>query len=193
MKVSSNEGREQRVARSPLTRTPRRLAGVAIPLLAIGSLAAFPLASGAAKHASSPKFLLAVSVSKYGVVLPNAHRDSLYILSTEHGTKEVCNAACQQIWVPLMVSPKLKSITIGPGVRGNVGFINRSKTSDQVTYNGYPLFTYVSDTGPRQTHGEGIVSFGGTWGLVRASAKTSSTTFIRKVASTTTSTNPYVY
>jgi predicted lipoprotein with Yx(FWY)xxD motif len=40
----------------------------------------------------------------------------------------------------------------------------------QVTFDGCPLYTFVKDTGAGQTHGEGIVAFGGTWGLLRASS-----------------------
>jgi hypothetical protein len=31
------------------------------------------------------------------------------------------------------------------------------------TYNGYLMYEYASDTGPGQSNGEGIQSYGGTW------------------------------
>ena len=60
---------------------------------------------------------------------------------------------------------------------GKIGLVPRDGAR-QVTYNGYRLYTYAGDNGPRQTNGEGIVSFGGTWYLVRATATRPATTAV---------------
>jgi len=41
-----------------------------------------------------------------------------------------------------------------------------------VTFNSFPLYTFAGDSGARQSHGEGVKAFGGTWTLVNAAAAT---------------------
>ena len=70
----------------------------------------------------------------------------------------------------------MKHVTVGSGVKGKIGFVARPHKMKQVTDNGWPVYTYVGDTGPAQHFGEGLVSYGGTWHLMRASVKSSRTT-----------------
>ena len=46
---------------------------------------------------------------------------------------------------------------------GKLGTITRSDGSTQATYNGHPLYTYVSDTAPGQAKGNGLNLSGGVW------------------------------
>ena len=54
------------------------------------------------------------------------------------------------------------------GVTGKLGTITRSDGSTQATYNGHPLYTFVSDTAPGQAKGNGINESGGVWHQVTA-------------------------
>jgi predicted lipoprotein with Yx(FWY)xxD motif len=45
----------------------------------------------------------------------------------------------------------------------NVGSIQRPDGSNQITFNGHPLYYYSGDTGPGQTAGQGRSAFGGQW------------------------------
>jgi predicted lipoprotein with Yx(FWY)xxD motif len=143
-----------------------------------------------AKPAAATDFLEVASIGRYGMVLTNSKHFTLYVLSAEGKGKIVCTAACEKAWPPVLVSSSVKHVSVAKGVDGKIGFVRRTATSDQVTYNGYPLYLFVADTGPRQSHGEGIVHFGGTWGMVRASAKTTAATEIlpAKAKSTTSTT-----
>jgi len=49
--------------------------------------------------------------------------------------------------------------TGGPGVTGTVGAATQSNGTLQVTYNGSPLYTFVSDTAPGQVTGDGVTGF----------------------------------
>ena len=155
-------------------RSPRAAAvvlGTGASVLVLASLAGVgPAASAASRRATrDPAFLQVVDVAKYGQVLADAQRFSLYALDTERGAKLVCTAACQKVWPPVLVSTKVASVSLGAGVDGVVGFVKRSAATKQVTFDGYPLYRFVADTGPRQTHGEGVVHFGGTWMLLHPS------------------------
>jgi hypothetical protein len=54
-------------------------------------------------------------------------------------------------------------------VTGKVGTITRPDGSAQATYNGHPLYTYVSDSAPGQAKGNGLNLSGGVWHEVTVS------------------------
>jgi predicted lipoprotein with Yx(FWY)xxD motif len=144
--------------------------------------------------------LQAADVAGFGEVLTNSRGFSLYGLSNELGGKLACIGKCLQFWPPVLVGKKVKKVSLGAGVSGEVGFVTRSATTKQVTFDGYPLYTFVKDTAAGQAHGEGLSAFGGTWGLIRASSlvlpaaapstttTTAASTTTTTVASTTTTT-----
>lgn len=129
-------------------------------------------AAGGAVRPTKRK-LDAVVVSGYGSVIANAKAHSTYVLD-KNGRPLTCSGSCTAIWPPLLV-PKGARIIKASGVKGKVTLRARGK-GEQVLYNGWPLYTYRGDTGPRQSHGEDIRTFGGTWHLVRASAVSSKAT-----------------
>ena len=59
--------------------------------------------------------------------------------------------------------------TASPGVPGRVGTIKRTDGSQQLTYNGHPLYTYVGDSAPGQARGNNLNLNGGLWHEVRVS------------------------
>ena len=139
--------------------------------LAFGSLVgAAPASSAAPVSAHDPALLQAANVAGFGEILTNAHGFTLYGLSDEFGGKLACTGKCLQFWPPVLVSRSATKVSLGAGVEGEIGFVARSATTKQVTFDGYPLYTFVKDTGAGQTHGEGVVAFGGTWGPLRASS-----------------------
>jgi predicted lipoprotein with Yx(FWY)xxD motif len=50
-----------------------------------------------------------------------------------------------------------------PPRAGGVGTIRRADGSEQLTYNGHPLYTYISDTAPGQARGNNLNLNGGLW------------------------------
>ena len=48
-------------------------------------------------------------------------------------------------------------------MNGHIGAIVRPDGSLQATYDGHPLYTTTTDTGPGQTKGDGVWSHGGEW------------------------------
>ncbi|MGO9963316.1 MAG: hypothetical protein ACLPUG_07820 [Acidimicrobiales bacterium] len=165
---------------------------------AVGGIVTSPLFAGAqpAGHSSSKATLQQGKVAKYGEVLANSAGFSLYVLSTESTGKLHCtSSACLSGWPPLLVA-KNTMITVGAGVKGKVSHVTRG-SKWQVTYNGWPVYTFVGDSGPGKSDGENIVAFGGTWDLVHAGATTRSGTPVKTVTNsggtTTTTTGGYGY
>ena len=52
---------------------------------------------------------------------------------------------------------------------GQLGTIKRSDGSLQATFDGHPLYTYVSDTAPGQNSGDGVNLDGGLWHELKVS------------------------
>jgi predicted lipoprotein with Yx(FWY)xxD motif len=118
------------------------------------------------------------NVPKFSGALVNHSSRSLYVLSVEKGGKLKCKASCIPPWLPVLVksSATVQSVSLGTGVKGKIGFVTRSKTMKQVTFNSYPIYTFQGDSGALQSTGSGIQADGGTWTLIKASATTPSAT-----------------
>jgi predicted lipoprotein with Yx(FWY)xxD motif len=130
------------------------------------------------------------SVPHFAGALVNHSSHSLYILSSEKGAALKCTGSCLTSWPPLEVSTPVTSISLGAGVAGKIGFVARGGSKKQVTFNSYPLYTFVGDSGPRQSHGQDIKALGGTWTLVKADAKTAAATPFTSAASPTPTPTP---
>ena len=77
------------------------------------------------------------------------------------GTNSACSGTCAVAWPPLLADGKP---TAGSGVNTSlVGTARRSDGTEQVTYNGHPLYLFVEDTKPGQTTGQGVTAFGAPW------------------------------
>jgi predicted lipoprotein with Yx(FWY)xxD motif len=105
------------------------------------------------------------TASIHGVtVLTNTKGFTLYWFAPDTPTKSVCNGSCAQYWPPVP-----GHATAGPGVTGTLATITRSDGKSQATYNGHPLYTYVSDTSPGQAAGNNLNLNGGLWHEVTVS------------------------
>lgn len=154
-------------------RGSRTIAGALAALFAAGVTMSV---AGVSISDAATGALQKVTVKPYTGILANAKHHSFYLLSNESGAKIHCKTSCLSIWPPLLVKTSVTSVSVGAGVAGKIGFVKRSSTMKQVTFNGYPIYFFSGDSGPNQVNGQGIVSDGGTWYLVRASAKSPATT-----------------
>jgi predicted lipoprotein with Yx(FWY)xxD motif len=97
-------------------------------------------------------------------VLTNAHGLTLYWFAPDTPATSACTGSCAVYWPPVPGSPGA-----GPGVTGQLGTLRRPGGAVQATYDGHPLYTYVGDSGPRQTRGNNLDLNGGLWYEVRVS------------------------
>lgn len=105
--------------------------------------------------------------SGYGTILTSKAGQTYYIFTGDTKGKSNCTGACAKTWPPVTGSP-----TVSGGASSKlVGSITRGNGQKQVTYDGHPLYTFSSDTGPHQTNGEGINAFGGYWYVISPSGK----------------------
>ena len=136
------------------------------------SSAASSSAAGTASSSSSASggaaTVKTVSNSKVGAtVLVNAAGMTLYRLSGEHSGKFICtSAACTGVWHPL-------TVTAGATPSGTSGLstVKRPNGTEQVAYQGMPLYTFNGDHSPGQANGQGFKDVG-TWNAVTTGAST---------------------
>jgi len=144
---------------------PAGLAGLALVAAACGSSSTGSAAgsgSSASSAAASPAAASssALKTAKIGsaTVLTNAKGFTLYWFAPDTATKSNCNGSCAHYWPPVK-----GPATAGAGVTGTLATIKRADGSAQATWNGHPLYTYVSDTAPGQAKGNGLNLSGGVW------------------------------
>jgi predicted lipoprotein with Yx(FWY)xxD motif len=100
-------------------------------------------------------------------VLTNAEGHTLYWFGSDSARKSACQADCTRTFPPV-TGPA----SWGAGVTGTVGAIVRPDGTLQATYDGHPLYTATTDTGPGQAKGNDVWSHGGKWHEVIVSART---------------------
>ncbi len=134
-------------------------------LVAIGGA----FSSMAAAKSSSVKLRSAQTNLGNVLIAPNGF--TLYRLKPETTHHLLCKSSqCLAIWPPLLVHSRSTHVRLPAGTQGKVTFVKRGH-SFQVALRGLPLYKYAGDTGPRQTHGQNIHSFGGIWSVVPPGAK----------------------
>ena len=158
------------------------LLGAAITVAACGSSAATGSGSGSSPGASSTGSagtssssavsLSAKNVSGVGTVLVDGQGKTLYLLTSEKGGKVTCTAStgCTKFWPEITLPKGTTAATAGTGVQSSLlGTVKDASGNLEVTYNGWPVYTFVGDSGPGVAHGQGQTSFGGTWYVLNAS------------------------
>jgi predicted lipoprotein with Yx(FWY)xxD motif len=135
-----------------------------IPLVA---LAVAACGGGGAATASPPKTstgasaTLEVASSSLGSILVNSTGRTLYLFKADVGAKSACTGACATAWPPLLATGKP---TAGTGLTASkLATITRSDGTQQVTYNGHPVYLFIKDKKPGQTTGQGVTAFGAAW------------------------------
>jgi predicted lipoprotein with Yx(FWY)xxD motif len=125
---------------------------------------ASPPASGMSSTASRSSAVLTVSKTPIGYVLANANGYTVYWFAKDpRGTSHpACAGTCLLAWFPVKGHPKPAN---GVRLDGKLGCITRPGGVMQATYNGYPLYTFGSDSAPGMANGNGSA---GSWHVIKA-------------------------
>jgi predicted lipoprotein with Yx(FWY)xxD motif len=120
--------------------------------------------SGAAASSAGAAAVKLTSVPKVGKVLVDSSGFTLYAFSKDSNHESNCTGACAAAWPPLLTSA---TPTGSSGVSSTLlGTVKDSDGKTQVTYNGWPLYTFSGDTKAGEANGQGVVAFGGKWAAV---------------------------
>lgn len=143
-----------------------RGSGLVVSALSIVAVAVLSVSVAVSAPSTAVSTGAVLKIAKIGKVrvLTNARGFTLYWFARDTSSKSNCNGTCAAYWPPLTGTP-----VAGPGVIGKLGTIKRSTGATQATYAGHPLYTYVGDSGPDQTNGNGVNLDGGLWHEMAAS------------------------
>jgi predicted lipoprotein with Yx(FWY)xxD motif len=98
---------------------------------------------------------------KLGSILVDSKGNTLYYFLKDKNGKSSCYGACAGVWPPYTTSGSPK------GEKGaqasKLGTTKRTDGSTEVTYNGFPLYTYTGDSKPGDTNGNDFEQFGAEW------------------------------
>jgi predicted lipoprotein with Yx(FWY)xxD motif len=93
-----------------------------------------------------------------GPILTGASGLTLYTHTGDSATVSTCTGGCATAWPPLTVTSGGQP-TAASGVTGTLGTLKRDDGSMQVTYNGLPLYFWMTDKKPGDVTGDGVNGF----------------------------------
>ena len=140
--------------------TAARAAGMTAAGLAVAALVLFGLALTGANSTAPAATGTALKTATISgtTVLTNAKGFTLYSFAPDTPTASKCYGSCAAYWPPVT-----GTTTAGQGLPGKVATIKRTDGTEQLTYNGHPLYTYIGDSAPGQATGNNLNLNGGLW------------------------------
>jgi predicted lipoprotein with Yx(FWY)xxD motif len=149
--------------------TPRvrvRIAALAVLAAVIALVAGTSSAKSgvaASSHTARSFTVKTARVKGLGTILVNNKGFTLYIFKPDKQKRVTCKGSCAAIWPPLRIKAGQKP-TAGGLARGRLLGTDKNPSGGLVvTYNHWPLYTYVTDTKPGQTTGQALNNSGGFW------------------------------
>ena len=104
--------------------------------------------------------------AQHGRYLVDATGKTLYMLEKDSNGASTCQGACTTEWPPLLAQQGTPR-TLDPALDDSaVGVIQRHDGTQQVTFNGHPLYHYVRDTAAGLINGAGRKDQFGEWYLL---------------------------
>ena len=110
------------------------------------------------------------SDAKNGRYLVDANGQALYLFEKDEKGESYCDSACAAAWPPYLSqgAPTAGDTAVKSAM---LSTIRRKDGSQQVAYNGMPLYHYAKDAGAGSTKGQDIEDFGAEWYLVAPEGK----------------------
>ncbi len=122
-------------------------------------------------------------------IVVNSHAMAAYALTGDSRSHPKCTKAngCYSFWLPIHVS-SVSKLSKASGISGRLAGW-RHNGYVQATLGGHPLYTFVLDKNKDHATGEGVVSFKGTWHVIKTSASNPAMTTTTTTTPTTTTTS----
>ena len=140
--------------------------GIAAALVALAlAAAAFATGSAATVKIGTRK------IPKLGTVLVNGKGLTLYMFVPDKQKKVTCLALCATVWPPVKLKAGQKALATGSAKQSLIGSDKNPSGGKVVTYNKWPLYTYVVDTKPGQARGQATNLNGGLWYVLSPAGK----------------------
>jgi predicted lipoprotein with Yx(FWY)xxD motif len=99
-----------------------------------------------------------------GKFLADGQGRAMYLFEADKGSTSACTGACAAAWPPVTASAMPMA---GGGISQSLlGTTKRADGTEQLTYNGHPLYYFSADTGSGMAKGQGVKAFGSGWYVV---------------------------
>lgn len=133
-------------------KTPFAIASGVVLALALG------LTAHAAMHTNLPK-TIRLEKSKLGPVYANSSGMTVYEFKKDvpHSHKSTCYGECATLWPPVAAPAGFKPMKPW-------GIAVRKGGEKELTYQGYPLYTWIKDKKPGDITGQGVK---GVWRVIK--------------------------
>src|SRR5437870_2106830 len=138
--------------------------------LGLTGVAAMTLVTASAGMTAAVK-ISTRKLPKLGTVLVNSKGRTLYMFVPDKQKKVTCVSTCAAIWPPVKLAKGAKAVAKGKAKASLLGSDANPAGGRVVTYNGWPLYTYVSDTAPGKATGQALNLNGGLWYVLAPSGK----------------------
>ena len=161
-------------ARSPLTATAAVVAILALAAAGCGggdtSSSSAPAAAATSSSTTAPASAggsggtATIDVADnpdLGQILTDGDGNTVYLFEKDEDGTSNCSGECATDWPPVTTSGSAKA---GDGADQTlISTIKRDDGSEQVTYDGHPIYLYVGDAKPGDTSGNGLELYGAEW------------------------------
>jgi predicted lipoprotein with Yx(FWY)xxD motif len=123
-------------------------------------------ANGSGSNGSAT--IKAAKVSGLGTVLVDGSGRTLYVFAPDKAKKVTCTGQCAAVWPPLKARSGKPAVS--GGVQASLVSSDPNPSGGSViTYNHWPLYTYVADPSAGTAHGQALNSSGGLWDVITPS------------------------
>jgi predicted lipoprotein with Yx(FWY)xxD motif len=148
-----------------------RIAALAV-VAALIAVTASSSAFAGARHVSKAPTVQTKKIKGLGVVLVNSRGLTLYMFVRDKQKKVTCkSASCVAAWPPLKLKKGTKPTAGGAAKKSLLGSDPNPNGGRVVTYNHWPLYTYIADSKPGQATGQALDLNGGLWYVLSPSGK----------------------
>src|SRR5947208_16173442 len=138
-------------------------------VLAAAAATALLTATGSAMTAGTR--ISTRKLPRLGTVLVNGKGRTLYMFVRDKRKKVTCVGSCAVAWPPVKLPKGAKAVAAGKAKAALLGSDKDPAGGRVVTYNKWPLYTYVADTAPGQAKGQALNLNGGLWYVLSPSGK----------------------
>jgi predicted lipoprotein with Yx(FWY)xxD motif len=111
------------------------------------------------------------TIAQLGPALVNAQGRTLYVFAPDKGKKVTCVSTCAAIWPPAFLPSGKNAVAAAPVKQSLLGSDPDPAGGRVITYAGWPLYTYVTDTAPGQATGQAVNLNGGPWYVISPAGK----------------------
>ena len=121
--------------------------------------------------AATPVKVSTRTIAGLGPVLVNAQGRTLYTFAPDKDKQVTCVGGCAAVWPPAVLSNGQKALGVGLVKQSLLGSDANPAGGRVITYAGWPVYTYVTDTSPGKASGQALNINGGLWYVISPSGK----------------------